>query len=388
MKKRQSTKGQFPTTTQFKPMRFKINSQVLARELSFLKAVSCKKGSIPVLQNLSITSENPGTLRITATDLDVTLTCQTQAVIYESGSILVPVAKLLDITRTYPHTAQLSFHGLEQGGARITCEKSTFKLVAPTIDSFPQLPEPNKGAIEVPAHTLASMINSTIFAITQDPSRYALNGAKFELDHTSLRMVTTDGHRLAKSEDTTITAIERQDLLIPQKALAELARICAAHDGPLTFATDEHHAYFHVGSRLLTARLLCGEFPAYETVFPKDNTNSFVADIALFRDTVKRVSLMADERSRSIRLDIRPNKLTISGSHYDSGEATEHLPIDFQGAHTAFAFNYDFLIDALGSIASSEKASLSFKDSQSQVMILPTLPSTIQVSNVIMPMRI
>ena len=370
-------------------MRFTIiNSQAFTKGLSILKEVSCKRGSIPVLENVSIVSLDANTLKVSATDLDVTLTCLIQAVVFKPGSILIPIAKLLDITKSCPNTAQLSFQALEQGGAKLTCGTATFKLVAPMFDSFPELPEPSTGAIEIPANTLASMIDSTIFAITDEPSRYTLSGAKFELDETSLRMITTDGHRLAKAEDPTITAPNKHELLIPQKGLAGLATLCTSHDGPVTIAIDENHAYFHIGSSALTARLLYGEFPSYENVIPKDNTNSFVADIALLRETLRRVSLMADDRSHSIRLDIKPNRLTVSAENHDSGQGSEHLPIDFEGTHTAFAFNYEFILDALGSIASSEKAKFFFKDPHSQVMIVPSLPSTLQVSNVVMPMRL
>ena len=377
------------TKRKYKPMKFTIiNSQALTKELTILKAVSCKRGSIPVLANLSIVSEDATTLKVSATDLDVTLTCRIQAEITEPGSILIPVGKLLDITKSCPNSAQLSFQALEQGGAKLTCGTASFKLVAPMFDSFPELPAPINGDIQIPANTLASMIDSTIFAITDEPSRYTLSGAKFELDEISLRMITTDGHRLAKAEDTTITAPRKHELLIPQKALAELAKLCGSHNGPLTIAIDENHSYFYLGSSTLTARLLYGEFPSYENVIPKDNPNSFVADIGLFRETLRRVSLMADDRSQSIRLDIKPNRLTVSAENHDSGQGSEHLPIDFEGAHTAFAFNYEFILDALGSISSSEKAKISFKDQNSQVMIIPTLPSTLQVSNVVMPMRL
>lgn len=387
--KPKSPKTEVSKCSRYKGMKFTIiNSPALIKTLSSLKAVTCKKGSIPVLENVSIVSLDAKTLKLSATDLDVTLNCQIEAVVSEPGSVLVPAAKLLDITRTYPNTTQLSFQALEQGGAKLTCEKATFKLVAPMFDSFPELPEPCTGAINIPANTFASMIDSTIFAITQEPSRYTLNGAKFELDDTSLRMITTDGHRLAKAEDTTITAPNKHELLIPQKALNELAKICTSHDGPVNIAMDDNHAYFHIGSTVLTARLLYGQFPSYENVIPKDNTTFFVADITLFRETVKRVSLMADDRSRSIRLEVKPNHLTITAEHHESGQGLEHLPIDFEGVPTVFAFNYEFILEALASIASSEKATFSFKDPESQVMIVPTLASTIRVANVVMPMRL
>ena len=381
-----------------KGMRFKIKVQTLLTQLGLMSGIEDRRNSIPVLHNLSIQSVNPATLKLTATDLDVTLTCQAEADITEPGSILVPLKKLLDITKTLPRTADISFQALEQGGAQVTCERASFKLVAPQFESFPELPKPCEGAIQIPASTFASMITSTIFAITDEASRYTLSGAKVEIDQQSLRMVTTDGHRLAKSEDKTTTAQNPIEVLIPEKALAALAKLCATHDGPLSFADDENHAHFIVGSSVLIARLLYGQFPDYKMVFPKDNTRSFTADVALFRDTLRRVSLMADERSHSIRLDVKNNStLTLIASNSEGGQAVEDLPINLQGDSTtpsdagevalSIAFNGTFILDALASL-NADQATMTFKDENSQVMILPTNPNTIDIANVVMPMRI
>jgi DNA polymerase-3 subunit beta len=379
-------------------MVFKIKVQALLTKLALMSGVEDRRNSIPVLHNLSIQSVNPVTIKLTATDLDVTLTCQAEAEIIEPGSMLVPLKKLLDITKTLPRTADISFQALEQGGAKVTCERASFKLVAPEFDSFPELPKPCEGAIQIPASTIASMITSTIFAITDEASRYTLSGAKVEIDQQSLRMVTTDGHRLAKSEDKTTTAQNPIEVLIPEKALATLAKLCAAHDGPLSFTADENHAHFNVGSSVLIARLLYGQFPDYKMVFPKDNTRSFTADVALFRDTLRRVSLMADERSHSVRLDVKTNgTLTLVAANSEGGQAVEDLPISLQGDATApsdagdvalsIGFNGTFILDALASL-NADQATMTFKDGNSQVMILPTIPSTIEVANVVMPMRI
>jgi DNA polymerase-3 subunit beta len=381
-----------------KGMVFKIKVQALLTQLALMSGVEDRRNSIPVLHNLSIQSVNPVTIKLTATDLDVTLTCQAEAEIIEPGSMLVPLKKLLDITKTLPRTADISFQALEQGGAKVTCERASFKLVAPEFDSFPELPKPCEGAIQIPASTIASMITSTIFAITDEASRYTLSGAKVEIDQQSLRMVTTDGHRLAKSEDKTTTAQNPIEVLIPEKALATLAKLCAAHDGPLSFTADENHAHFNVGSSVLIARLLYGQFPDYKMVFPKDNTRSFTADVALFRDTLRRVSLMADERSHSVRLDVKTNgTLTLVAANSEGGQAVEDLPISLQGDATApsdagdvalsIGFNGTFILDALASL-NADQATMTFKDGNSQVMILPTIPSTIEVANVVMPMRI
>ncbi|MGH9961966.1 MAG: hypothetical protein ACREBC_33360, partial [Pyrinomonadaceae bacterium] len=180
-------------------MKFIINAQTLQTELAFLSGVVANKSNtIPVLQNIIIASENTSSLKISGTDLDVSLSCQTEAAVSEPGTILVPLAKLLAITKTLPKTADMTFQSLENGGAKLTCERASFKLMAPEFEAFPEIQEPKEGAIEIPTDIFSNMIASTIYAITQEESRYTLSGAKVEIDESSMRMITTDGHRLAK----------------------------------------------------------------------------------------------------------------------------------------------------------------------------------------------
>jgi DNA polymerase-3 subunit beta len=368
-------------------MKFVINAQTLHTELAFLSGVAERKNTIPVLQNIIITSEGTNMLKLSATDLDVTLSCRAEAIISEPGTILVPMGKLLAITKTVPKTADMNFQSIKDGGAKLTCERANFKLLAPAFDSFPEIKESQDGAIEIPANVFSTMINSTLYAITQEESRYTLSGAKVEIDENGMRMITTDGHRLAKTENKDVTSREKIDLLIPRKALAELAKICAAHEGSLSFSSDANHIYFQVGTRSLSARLLFGQFPNYEMVIPKNNSNSFTTNISAFRETLKRIALMADDRSHSIRLDIKPNQLTFSASTPDDGEAIENIPIEFEGEETAIGFNSEYLLEAYASL-NSEQAIMSFKDGNSQVMIVPAIPNATGVSSVVMPLRL
>jgi DNA polymerase III subunit beta len=369
-------------------MKFIVNTQTLQTELAFLAGVVANKtNTIPVLQDIAIASESSTSLKLSGTDLDVSLSCQTEAVVSEPGTILVPMGKLLAITKTLPKTADMCFQSLENGGAKLTSERASFKLVAPEFDAFPQIQEPTEGGVEIPTEVFSNMIAATIYAITSAESRYNLSGAKVEITENGMRMITTDGHRLAKSENKEITSNPPIDVLIPRKALAELAKISAAHQGTLRLATDQNHVYFQVGSRSLSARLLTGQFPNYEMVIPKNNTNFFTTNISEFRETLKRVSLMADERSHSIRMDIKANQLTFSASTPEDGEAIEHIPIEFDGEETAIGFNSEYLLDSYGSL-NSEQATMSFKDGNSQVMIVPTAPTTNSTQAIVMPLRI
>ena len=191
-----------------------------------------KSNSIPVLQNILIESIDDSSLKLTSSDLDVTLYCQAEARVTKPGKVLLPLAKLLAITKTLPKTADLNFRSIDNGGANLTFERAGFKLLGPDAGQYPELPEPKASSITIPANAFRSMIESTIYAITQEESRYALSGAKIEINKEGMRMVTTDGHRLALIESKEVTADETLELLIPKKALAELSKITNGHEDP------------------------------------------------------------------------------------------------------------------------------------------------------------
>src|SRR6266567_2216305 len=244
-------------------MKFTITNETLQTELALLSSVAGgKSNSIPVLQNILIESIDDSSLKLTSSDLD--------------------------ITKTLPKTADLNFKSLDNGGANLTFERAAFKLLGPDAEQYPELPEPKASSITIPANAFRSMIESTIYAITQEESRYALSGAKVEINKEGIRMVTTDGHRLALIESKEVTADETLELLIPKKTLAELSKITNGHEGPLSFSTDENHIYFQVGTRTLISRLTYGHFPNYELVIPKENNLIVTMSAAAFREAITR----------------------------------------------------------------------------------------------------
>src|SRR5690606_12999886 len=170
------------------------------------------------------------------------------------------------------------------------------------------------------------------FAITNEQSRFQLSGAKFVLADGKARMVTTDGHRLAFIEKEVETADgEAMDSLIPKKALLELMKLSRGADTDISFGEDANHIYFEIGGRLLITRKLTGNFPNYEMIMPKDNENIAEFDLAEMKSAVRRVSLMADERNRSIRVTIRDGELELSAKSAEEGEGREVVPADYKG---------------------------------------------------------
>src|SRR2546422_9214077 len=217
-------------------MQFIVSKQNLQKELSFVQGIVERKNTIPVLSNILIESVGENTIRLTGTDLDVTVRCDMDAEeISASGSICVQARKLFEIARLLPD-APVTFKKEDNDWVTVTCDKTRFKMVGVARDAFAEVPSSKSAPIKLPADTIKTFIDRTIFAITQEESRYTLSGAKFILDDTGARMVTTDGHRLAYVERKGVSknGSDSIDTLIPRKTLAELTKLTAGYDGDIS----------------------------------------------------------------------------------------------------------------------------------------------------------
>src|SRR5213078_267846 len=272
-------------------MQFVVNKQNLQKELGFVQGVVERKNTIPVLSNILIESVGETTIRVTGTDLDVTIRCDMEAEeITSPGAMCVQARKLFEIARLLPD-APVSFKKEDNGWVTVKCDRARFKLVGVARDAFPEVPSFKSAPTKLPASILKTFIDRTIFAITQEESRYTLSGAKFVLDENGARMVTTDGHRLAYCERKNITkngSNETIDTLIPRKTLAELTKLTAGFDQEISLGMDENHIYFEVGPRLLISRMLYGQFPNYEMVIPKSNDKKAEFDSASLGQAIRR----------------------------------------------------------------------------------------------------
>jgi DNA polymerase-3 subunit beta len=370
-------------------MNFIVSKQSLQRELSFVQGVVEKKNTIPVLSNILIESLGENAIRITGTDLDVTIRCDTEAEIKTAGAICVQARKLFEIVRLLPD-APIMFTKEDNDWVTVKCDRAKYKLVGVAKDAFPEVPSTKSAPTKISAAVLKTLIDRTIFAITQEESRYTLSGAKFILDEAGAKMVTTDGHRLAyverkrTAEDGVSDSI---DTLIPRKTLAELTKLTADHDGEISLGMDENNIYFEVGSRLLISRMLYGQFPNYEMVMPKNNDKAVQFDSALLNLAIKRVALMADDRSHAIRFHLEPNQLVITSQNAEEGEAAETVPSDYNGENTDIGFNAQYLQDFLNVIGEGNVA-FEFKDGNSQAQLRPAEGGEYDYKYVVMPMRL
>ncbi|HKP45541.1 MAG TPA: DNA polymerase III subunit beta [Pyrinomonadaceae bacterium] len=371
-------------------MKFVVSKQNLQRELAFVQGVVEKKNTIPVLSNILIESVGESTIRLTGTDLDVTIRCDMDAEdIPTGGSICVQARKLFEIARLLPD-APVTFKKEDNDWVTVTCDKTRFKMVGVAKEAFPEVPSFKSAPTKLPADVIKSFIDKTIFAITQEESRYTLSGAKFILDAAGAKMVTTDGHRLAYVERKLTSkngGNDAIDTLIPRKTLAELTKLTAGFEGEISLGIDSNHIFFEVGLRLLVSRMLYGQFPNYEMVMPKNNDKSIQFDGGLLNSAIRRVALMSDERSHAIRFHLEPNQLVISSQNAEEGEATETIQAEYSGEETDIGFNAQYLQDFLNVIGDGAVA-FEFKDGNSQAQLKPAEGGDYDYKYVVMPMRL
>ena len=338
-------------------MEFVIKQGVLKEELGFVQGIVEKKSTIPVLSNILIESVGEGTIRIVGTDLDVTIRCEAEAEIKQPGSMCIQARKLFDIVRLLD-AGDVHFTKEENEWVRLTCGKSKFRLAGVNRDQFPEVPSFKSAPLKLSAEIFNHFINNTAFAITNEQSRFTLSGAKFIIDGSTAKMVTTDGHRLAFIQKYLGegAATENMDALIPKKALMELVKISRDSGGEVSFGEDPNHIYFEVDGRLLITRKLSGNFPNYEMVIPKDNDKVVTFDSDEMRSAIRRVALMADERTRSVKLTIRTGEIEIGAQSSEEGEANEKVSADYNGEEIQIGFNSQYLQEFLTVVGASAEA--------------------------------
>ncbi len=393
-------------------MEFVIKQNALKEELGFVQGIVEKKSTIPVLSNILIESVGENTIRIIGTDLDATIRCEAEADIKEAGSMCIQARKLFDIVRLLPD-ADVHFKKMDNDWVKLTCENSKFRLAGVSLDQFPEVPEIKSTPMSLPAEIFDNFINNTSFAITTEQSRFTLSGAKFMIDGGTARMVTTDGIRLAFIEKNLEVSNEYSiDTLIPKKALTELVKIAKTTKDNVNFGEDDNHIYFEVDGRLLITRKLSGTFPNYEMVIPKDNDKTVTFDLNEMKQAVARVALMADERTRSVRLNIKEGEIEVTAKSSEEGEAREVVVADYSGEEVEIGFYSQYLQEFLNNVSavaaetmerenetdgekvkvresgSSPRISFEFKDGNSQTQMRIDGETEYDYKYIVMPLRI
>ena len=367
-------------------MEFVVEKTAFFKELQNVQGVVERKTTVPILANILLEADQ-GRLAVTATDLDVTVCCSCPAEVQAGGALAISARKLVDIVRLLPEKP-IHFKSGEEGWIHVRCERSRFKIASLSKDNFPEVPVVEGETIRLPSEVLRYMISHTIFAVTQEESRYSLNGALMVLEGSQLILVATDGHRLAmvRKELDPAPTTEGVRILIPKKTLVELGKMAEEVES-VEFGHSENHLFFRLDERLLVSRVLTGQFPNYEMVVPRDNDREALMDSDEFSSAVKRVQVMADEQSRGVRFSLSSGELNISAASADYGEAKESLPAQYQGESIEISFNANYLVDFL-QVLSTEQVCLKLRDSETQGLLVPQEEGGYEYQYVIMPMKL
>lgn len=366
-------------------MHFTVSKGLILKELTLIQGVVEKKSTIPILSNLLLEIKN-GDLWIKGTDLDVSISTRCEIEAKQEGAICLQAKKLFEIIRVLPE-AEIEFKSGDNNQIAITCERSKFRMAGLAKDNFPEFQEFAGEFTAIPAETIRTFINRTAFAITNEESRYTLNGAKFELWPDKARMIATDGHRLSFIEKSVKSGETKLDVLIPKKTLTELSKLCSETEETVEIGFNDNYLFFKFGKRLLISRTLTGQFPNYEMVLPKENNNKISFPAQQLANAIKRVSLMADERSRAIKLEISSGNIQITAPASEAGEASDFLSGDYNGPDISVAFNAQYLLDFFSVIQDGDVL-VEFKDGNSQTQFRAKDENDYDFRYIVMPMRL
>jgi DNA polymerase III subunit beta len=370
-------------------MEFTVRKFDLLQELTLIQGVVERKTTIPILANVLVRAEG-GELGILATDLEIGLKSVCAVKMTTAGTVTLPAKRLYEIVRALPDK-EIKFKRGDANWVTVTCGTSRFRIAGLPQEDFPALPQTKGPLVHVPAAVLSKLIARTIFAISTEDSKYTLSGALLVLKPGSITMVATDGHRLAHVErsEPLEDVTEEIRVLVPKKAMGELVRMISEspENDKIGFSRDDNHLFFDLGKRLLVSRMLTGQFPNFEAVLPRNNDRIFTLDREEIMAAIKRVAILSDERSRTVKLAMGNNSLEITASHSDLGEAHETMEIDYNKEDLQVGFNYQYLLDFL-TTSDEGQVNFEFKDSESAAQLRGVPTTDYNYRYVVMPMRI
>jgi DNA polymerase-3 subunit beta len=358
-------------------------------ELTLMQGVVERKNTIPILSNILLKAAD-GQLSFTSTDLDLTLLSSAEAKVTRPGSVTVPARKLFDLIRNLPE-AEVALKLMDNHYLGVTCQRSSFRLVAQPAEDFPTVPkvEAKKG-VSFPLDLWKRLTRKVLYAVSAEETRFQLMGALLKDKGKEFELVATDGHRLAlinfAKENPKDTF---PNVLIPKKALAEILKMDGGPDARLEIKHSENHLLFTVGNRQLVARLLDVNFPDYEKILSKNNDRVATAPTSVSKDAIRRVSLFSSERSRGVKLSFEKGLLTVASASQELGEGTETLDVDFEGEPLSIGLNAQYLLDFLDE-AENANVRLELKDENTQCLCSPEggIEGASRYLYVVMPMRL
>ncbi|MGF1650284.1 MAG: DNA polymerase III subunit beta [Hyphomicrobiaceae bacterium] len=372
-------------------MQLVIERGELLKALGHVTSVVERRTTIPILSNVLLIAHDGG-LRLKATDLEREVIEAASADVSQSGAVTVPAHTMHDIVRKLPDGAQVALsRDPERDRVQVRAGQSRFALQALPADDFPDLAVGDMShEFTLKAHDLKRLIEKARFAISTEETRYYLNGIYFHTlaapDGHQLRAVATDGHRLAQVEiEQPAGAQGMPGVIVPRKTVHELHRLLSESTGEVRVGVSLAKIRFEIGDLVLTSKLIDGTFPDYARVIPQSNDRELKVSTAAFRSAVDRVSTIASERGRAVKLSMSDDKLTLSVNNPEGGSATEELESDYHADPLEIGFNARYLLDIADQLE-SDTASFKFADASA-----PTIITDVEDAHalyVLMPMRV
>ncbi len=330
-------------------MKIKTTKETLTAAIQTVEGAVATKTSLPILSNVLIEAQK-GKIILNATDLDIGIIYQAKAEVVEEGHITIPAKRFSDIIRELPD-GEVVLNARKNYNMIIDCKTCSFRLVGLPKEEFPSIPKfNNKESLVIGQTELKKLLKKVSFAMSRDETRYVLNGTLLVIKNKCLRLVATDGRRLAMVESGKSQDIDKKEVIIPIKTINELNKILK-DEGEIKITFSDNQIAFELDGTTVISRLIEGEFPNYEQVVPKEKqkekSEKIKIEKELFLAAVKRASLFTSPDSQSIKLDVFKNKLVVSKMTPDIGEVKEEIAMEYKGKEITVGFNPAYLLDVL-----------------------------------------
>jgi DNA polymerase-3 subunit beta len=345
-----------------------------------------KRHTLPILSNVLI-EKNGDQLTLLATDIEIQIkTHAAGAAGTEKASVTVAARKLQDILRSLPDSAEISL-SLEEKRMQVRAGKSRFNLQTLPADDYPRMAqaEGEQAHLQLTQKQFKRLISLVQYAMAQQDIRYYLNGLLLVVTGNEIRMVATDGHRLAYASAELPESLPRTEVILPRKTVIELSRLLADNDEALDIRLSPNQAVFRFGDIELVSKLIDGKFPDYERVIPQNHNKIVTLPRATLLQSLLRAAILTNEKFRGVRVVLASDSLKIISSNADQEEAQEEIEVAYDAEPLDIGFNVTYLLDVLNNV-SIEDIEIRLADANSSALI--TLPGNDRFKYVVMPMRI
>jgi DNA polymerase-3 subunit beta len=367
-------------------MQFTVSQEDIVRPLQLVCSIVERRATLPILSTVLLRVQGKQ-LTMTSTDMELEIIATLAVAVEKEGKTTVSARKFLDICRALPSNATISFNA-KDNKALVKAGKSRFSLSTLPAEDFPD----SEGAdyideISLPQSALKSLFDETSFAMASQDVRYYLNGLLLEREKDILRTVATDGHRLALGSLTTGSSVaEKNNIIVPRKAILELSRLLDDTDDNVTISFSKQQIKVELTDLHFTSKLIDGQFPNYERVLPLGGDKEVIADRELLKQALSRAAILSNDKHRSVKINLETNLFKATVTNQEQESAEEEITVEYVGPSLEIAFNNAYLLDLLNAIP-DEKVKLTFSDENSSVLITPANEKH-ERQYVVMPMRL